>query len=434
MGSSREVVIVYLNRDQKRMLSGEEGQGCQKAMEILKAKGEAEGARRMVKLTYAHLMPPDTMFFPFGRQGRWARDLIGELTDGVTQLKVPTTMEPKFLDLALAEDLEFTDNAVKEMENIMLPAAAFYESLGVIPSYTAMPFIIFPTKVGQHVSIAESIAILWYNSIFGSRCERDDGVSSLAAAITGVYPEIGVHLAENRFGEVIIRPGEDLDPGNFTYADWDLYSLASSRKCKEKTPVFVGLPAHMSITQLKHLLAVIAVESGLAIMHIVGLTPEAPTLEVALGSKKPVAEFEVGQREIGEAYEIANTATDRHVDYVLLGCPHVTPAEMKLVAEALDGKRVNPNVKLVVSTTALFRQMAEDMGYAGIIESAGGRITQDMCIAFAGTQVSGTIATDSIKAAFFYSGFSSKTTRRVRFGTIQDCVRAAITGKWGVSR
>jgi predicted aconitase len=74
------------------------------------------------------------------------------------------------------------------------------------------------------------------------------------------------------------------------------------------------------------------------------------------------------------------------------------------------------------------------MGYAAIIESAGGRITQDMCIAFAGTQVSGTIATDSIKAAFFYSGFSSQTTRRVRFGTIQNCIRAAITGKWEAKR
>jgi predicted aconitase len=186
----------------------------------------------------------------------------------------------------------------------------------------------------------------------------------------------------------------------------------------------------MTFTQLKHLLAVIAVESGLAIMHIVGLTPEAPTLEAALGGKKPLAEFEIGQREIDEACEIATTATDPNIDYVLLGCPHVTPAELRIVAEVLDGKKIAPNVKLVISTTRLFRQTAEDMGYADIIEKAGGVMTQDMCIAFSGTQVSGTIATDSIKAAFFYSGFSSKTTRRVWFGTIQDCIQAAITGKW----
>ena len=421
---------IYLDSEEERMLSGKEGRGPQKAMEILKAKGEAEDAERMVKIVYVHLMPPDVMFFPFGRQGQWARDMTAELTEGITRFKIPTTMEPKFVDLAIARELEFTDELIKEMSNIMLPAAEFYESLGVIPSYTAMPFLIYPTKLGQHVSIAESMAILWYNTMFGSRCERDDGITSLSAAIAGVYPEIGVHLAENRFGEVIIKPGKDITPTKFTYADWDAYSLAASRKCKEKTPIFLGLPLNMTYTELKHLLAVIAVESGLAIMHIVGITPEAPTLEAALGGKKPLAEFEIGRREIDEAYEIATTATDPNIDYVLLGCPHITPAELRSIAEILDGKKVSPNVKLIICTTRLFRQTAEDMGYADVIRKAGGIITQDMCIAFSGTQVSGTIATDSIKATFFYSGFSSKTTRRIWFGTIQDCIQAAITGKW----
>lgn len=86
---------MHLDDEEERMLSGKEGKGVQKAMEILKAKGEAEGAKRMVKIVYAHLMPPDTMFFPYGRQGKWARDLTGELTEGITRLKVPTTMEPK---------------------------------------------------------------------------------------------------------------------------------------------------------------------------------------------------------------------------------------------------------------------------------------------------------------------------------------------------
>jgi predicted aconitase len=421
---------MYLDDEEKRMLAGEEGRGVQKAIEILKAKGEAEGAEKMVKIVYAHLMPPDTMFFPYGRQGKWARDLTGELTRDVTRLKVPATMEPKFVDLELAKDIEFTDELVDEMRNIMLPAAEYFENLGVVPSYTALPFLIYPTKMGEHVSIAESIAILWYNTMLGSRCERDDGVTSLAAAITGVYPEIGAHITENRYGEIIIKPGKDIDPAKFSYTDWDAYSLAASRRCKEKTPIFIDLPTNMTFTQKKHLLAVIAVESGLAIMHIVGITPEAPTLEAALGNKKPLAEFEIGKREIDEAYSIATTATDTGVDYVFLGCPHVTEAEFRDIAEALEGKKVNPNVKLVVSTTWLYLKTAEDMGYADIIRKAGGIITQDMCIAFSGTQVSGTIATDSIKAAFFYTGFSSKTTRRVWFGNIQDCIQAAITGKW----
>ena len=69
-----------LNKEQEDMLTGKEGLGVQKAMEIIVGMGEAQGAKELVKISYAHLMPPDVMFMPFGKQGRWAHDLTGELT------------------------------------------------------------------------------------------------------------------------------------------------------------------------------------------------------------------------------------------------------------------------------------------------------------------------------------------------------------------
>jgi predicted aconitase len=78
----------------------------------------------------------------------------------------------------------------------------------------------------------------------------------------------------------------------------------------------------------------------------------------------------------------------------------------------------------------MLRTQAEDMGYAEVIRKAGGILTSDMCIAFAGTQVSGTIATNSIKAVFFYAGFSSDDKRKVRFGSTKECALAALRGKW----
>ncbi len=422
---------MYLTDEQKRMLNGERGPGVQRSMEVLVGKGEAEGAEKMVNIVYAHLMPADTMFFPYGRQGEWSKELTGVLTEGVKNLKVPATMEPKFCDLErVASKIGFSESMIKEMESIQTPASEYYEKLGVIPTYSALPFLVYETKFGDHVSIAESISILWFNTMFGSRCERDDGVTSLAAAITGVYPEIGVHLDHNRFGEVVIKPGINLDFNDFSYTDWDAFSLAASRKCKEKTPVFVGLPQGMSMTEKKHLLEVIAVESGLAIMHIVGLTPEAPSLEKALGGKKPVAEFEITRSDMEEAYSIVNTAKGKDVDFVFLGCPHVTLPEFQKVAEILNGRKVNKKTTLIVSTSRQFLQDARDMGYVDVIEKAGGLVTKDMCIAFAGTQASGTIATDSIKAAFFYTGFSSESDRKVRVGKIEDCVRSALAGEW----
>ena len=419
-----------LNKEQEDMLAGKEGVAVQKAMEIIVGMGEAQGAEELVKISYAHLMPPDVMFMPFGKQGEWAHDLTGEMTRGIKRLKVPTTIEPKFCDLSVAKKLRFADDTIEEIRTIQGKATDFYENLGVIPTYTAMPYYYYRARKGQHVSISESIATLWFNTMFGARCERDDGVKSLAAAITGYVPKEGVHLDENRIGEVVIQPGADIDFGNFTDADWDAYSLAASRKCKDKLPVFTHIPPHISQTDLKHLHAVIAVESGLALMHMVGITPEAPTLEAALGGRKPLAKFDIGQKEIYEAYALANTATGTDIDFILMGCPHLTIREFRDLAEVLDGNKINPNVTLVASTSRLLFEQATDMGYIDVIKKAGGSVATDMCIAFAGTQATGTIATNSIKAVFFYAGFTSDGSRMVRFGSTIECAKSAISGKW----
>jgi len=419
-----------LNKEQENMLAGKEGRGTQKAMEILVGMGEAQGADEMVKIHYAHLMPPDVMFMPFGKQGEWAHDLTGEMTENIQGLKVPTTIEPKYCDLSVAKQLMFTDHMISEIENIQGKATNFYEKLGVIPTYSAMPYYYYRARMGQHVSVSESIACLWFNTMFGARCERDDGVKSLAAAITGYVPKEGFHLDEKRHGEVILRPGEDICFSEFTDSDWDAYSLAASRKCKEKTPVFLDIPSSISQTELKHFHAVIAVESGLALMHIVGLTPEARTLEHAMRGHAPLAEHTIGQKDLDEAYALANTANDDNVDFILMGCPHLTLRELRDIAEVLDGNKIHPNVQFVVATNRLLFEQAEDLGYIDVIQKAGGSVAVEMCIAFAGTQATGTIATNSIKAVFFYAGFSSDGSRKVRFGSTKDCALSAITGKW----
>jgi len=419
-----------LNKEQEDMLAGNEGRGAQKAMEILTAMGNAIGAEKMVKISYAHLMPPDLMFFPYGKQGEWAHDMTHELTQDLRGLKVPTTIEPKFCDLSVAKDLQFTDQIVEEMHKIQGNAMNFYENLGVYTTYSAMPFLYYQTRLGQHVSIAESIATLWFNTMFGSRCERDDGVTALSAAITGYVPLAGAHLDEYRYGEVVVRPGNDIKFSEFNDADWDAYSLAASRVCKEKRPVFMDIPTNVGITALKHLLSVIAVESGLAVMHIVGTTPEAPSLEDALSGRAPLGEYMIDGKALDEAYELANTAKGKDIDFVLFGCPHVTLREFRDLAQVLDGKKIHQNVKLIVSTTRLLQEQAEDMGYADVIRKAGGVISKDMCIAFAGTNVKGTIATNSIKAVFFYAGFCASEPNEVKFGSIKECARSALTGKW----
>jgi predicted aconitase len=108
----------------------------------------------------------------------------------------------------------------------------------------------------------------------------------------------------------------------------------------------------------------------------------------------------------------------------------LTLRELRELAEELDGKKIKGGVNLVAVTTRMLLEQARDMGYVNSIQNAGGTISCDMCIAFAGTQVRGVIATNSIKADFFYAGFSAEGKRKVRFGSTRDCARAALSGEW----
>ena len=146
-GSKGGDQMIELNKEQEEMLAGKKGRGAQKAMEILTAMGNATGAGEMVKISYAHLMPPDLMFFPYGKQGEWAHDMTKELTQDLEGLKVPTTIEPKFCDLDIAKDLQFTHEIIGEIERIQGNAVNFYENLGVYTTYSAMPFLYYQTKL-----------------------------------------------------------------------------------------------------------------------------------------------------------------------------------------------------------------------------------------------------------------------------------------------
>jgi predicted aconitase len=105
--------------------------------------------------------------------------------------------------------------------------------------------------------------------------------------------------------------------------------------------------------------------------------------------------------------------------------------EIRTLTRELKGKKIHRNVKLVAVTTKFYRDSCREMGYESIIRESGGILTDSMCIAFAGSHLKDcTIATDSIKGAFFFSGFSQKSRRQVYFGAIEECVNSAIKGHW----
>jgi predicted aconitase len=421
-----------LSIEEERMLNGESGPGVQRAMELLVAIGETYGAERMIEVTSAHLVPPDLQFWTVGKLGTWARELVAESVEGAGCFRANTTINPVIFDPNLLRKFGYPQPYVDEMKDSIARGVDLYERLRVIPTYSCCPFFLFPPRMGEHVAMAETTVQIFVNSIFGARTNREGGPSALASALTGRTPFYGMHLSENRFGQVVIKFADGLDPRTFSYADFSALAYHVGGKVAGKIPVYVGLPVDMSMTDLLFLARSHPTTGGLLMFHAVGITPEARTLEAALGGRKPSDVVEVGKKDIQATFHSLCSAKDERIDWVLLGCPHATLEQVKEVAKWLEGKKIREGVKLILATNDPLRSLAQQMGLVRIIEGAGGFVLSGVCsVGFPrratppGYNI-GVVASDAAGAAHLLKVMGVP----VWFGSIERCIKAAIAGRW----
>ncbi len=110
----------------------------------------------------------------------------------------------------------------------------------------------------------------------------------------------------------------------------------------DQNPVVVGLEVEPDEDQLKSLGAAAASSGSVGLFHLVGITPEAPTLEAALQGKEPGLSIQIGMPELRQALGELSTAEGEELDMVVLGSPHFSLAEFERLAALLDGKAETP--------------------------------------------------------------------------------------------
>jgi predicted aconitase len=174
--------------------------------------------------------------------------------------------------------------------------------------------------------------------------------------------------------------------------------------------------------------AALASSGGVAMFHIAGVTPEAPTVEAAFGGKK-YETILITNREIEEGKQQLTSARTNKVDYVALGCPHYSLPQLEELAKLLQGKKVSKDVTMWVHTNVAIKGMARQLGYVRAIEESGAIVTQDLCTILGNPEALGfkTLATNSGKMAFYAPGSNGFG---VWFGEAKRCVDAAVTGFW----
>ncbi len=413
---------MQLTIEEEDILAGKRGPVLRKAMEILYRLGEIYGADRMVPVNSVHMPGASTVVA--GEAGtRYVEDTAA---NGGT-FAAYTTLNPAATDLDCWQRLG-SDDATAAGQRRLTSA---YERMGAITCHTCTPYLCgHIPRLGEHIAWGESSAIAFANSMLGARTSREGGPSALASALTGKAPAYGMHLTENRRGQVLVKVRCPLP----AVADYGRVGYLVGQVCNERIPVFEGIPANATLDQMKSLGAALASSGSIALFHAVGVTPEAPTTAAAFGGLAPQETMEISQSDLARATVALTKAETEPLSLVAIGCPHASITEIGEIARLLAGRHLHPNMHLWVMTAQPTRALAERMGYTAAIEQAGGEMVCDTCAVLA--------AMDPIKARYGYQSVVTNSAKLAHyapgqcglasyFGDLEQCLRAAVTAIWG---
>lgn len=421
---------MLLTDSDKAMLDGAEGPAVAAAMDLLVRYGRALDAERLcdVRNVAGTMTQPSPVKAQLVREGGWDRaysviNLDADDTLEIPDMRVPTCQ----LQQSFGPDSVGIAPYPKEMVELQSDAEAFYGRKGVNILATCTPYQVGNIPVrGEHVAWMESSAVVYANSVLGARTNCEGGASTGAASLTGRIPCWGNHHRENRYGTHLIEARTTVDGP----LEWGMLGYFAGGLVQEERPVVTGELKQPDLLDLKHFGAAAASSGGVEIYHLPGITPEAPTAQEAFGGAAPPQAVPYGERERREIYEDLNSQGDcDDVDFVLLGCPHASLDQVRETARLLDGKRLHSGTQLWLMVPRALRTTADRNGWTEVIERAGARVLTDSCPAMSRSAPPGTkvFATDSAKQAHYLPAILGI---EAWFGTLQDCIDAAVTGRW----
>jgi len=113
----------------------------------------------------------------------------------------------------------------------------------------------------------------------------------------------------------------------------------------------------------------------------------------------------------------------------MLGCPHAAVEQIEEACRLLAGRKISENCDLWIFTSRAVRAQADAAGYTKIILNAGGHVLTDTCSAIGHALPPGTkvAALDSAKQVHYLPAMMGI---EAWFGTTEDCINAALTGRW----
>lgn len=400
-------------------MQGEEGKAVAFAFEILAGFAESVGARSLIDISGAHI---DGCLY----HGQVSLDFVERLVDLGGRVRVPTTLNVGSIDLIHPELMRQGGEAQQPLSRLMRA----HEDLGCLPSFTCAPYqTMFRPRFGEQIAWGESNAIVFANSVIGARTSRYGDFIDLCCAMTGRAPAWGLHLDENRRGQVLFRLK------GFTQGDLESDSLFVGvglfvgLKTGDRVPVIEGLTPPRDEDQLKALGAAAATTGSVGLFHAIGITPEAPTLKDALGGGKPSAVFDITPADISDVLSgLSSVPEGTPLTAVCLGTPHFSRAEWDRLLPLLGRTERGMAVPIYVNTGRETLEGLERDGVLAGVRQHDLRIVTDTCTYITAIleRMDGAVMTNSGKWAHYAPG---NIGVKVAFGDLADCIRSASLGR-----
>lgn len=411
-------MTISLSTKDNEMLRGDHGPATKMAMSILVRMAEVAGAKELLSISGAHI--DSTVYI-----GDAGLEFAERLASLGAKVSVPTTLNVSGLDEHHWKEWAVPSDWARQAHRQMVA----YQSMGTIPTWTCAPYQM-ETKpsFGQQIAWGESNAIVFANSVIGARTERYPDLFDICCAITGRAPAIGLHLTENRTGQILFRLVGV--PASLQARD-DFYPVLGNLIGKlslDKIPVIEGMEVTPGEDQLKALGAGAASSGGVALFHMVGVTPEAPTLESAFQGRRPGQTMDVTMDVLRESRRELTHTDSGELHMVVLGSPHFSLAEFAQLAPLIRGKKKHPAVKFLVTSSRAMTQLAQKAGFLKDLEAFGAQLTVDTCILTSPMLPAEIkyLMTNSAKFAYYSPGLLGK---QISFGSLEDCVRSAVAGQ-----
>ena len=380
--------MMELTEKQQQILNGAEGETMAKVMETLVKYGEVFGATKLVPVTGEH----NHLVTSFGLKALGpVYELMDQLIEAGAISKQTFSADPRPLDKNVPSS--FLQDFI--FKNFMYSKQDFYEGqlqkLGLMEkdAFTCtcyMDQVGNKPKKGDVLSWAESSAVVYANSVFGARCNRNSGIMDIMGSIVGYVPYFGLLTDEGRKATWIVEIKTTKKP------EAQLLGSAIGMKVMEEVPFIRGLDKWIgtelddsACTYLKDMGAATASNGAVGLYHVENLTPEAVEQGegiIAENAKVYVIDDAELQR-VYDNYPVIWKNKDAKPKLCFMGCPHMSLQQLKDWTDKVEaGLKEAGNSKVVIPTVftaapAVLKEF-ESTPYAARLKATG-VITSYIC-------------------------------------------------------